>query len=101
MHVEAPDCNCRADRHLTPQVDKRHTTDGRICRQDTAFALCVVPLPLQAAQTVPLSSRTFSRGIDERNRHPGPHRSLGQALQDWGLAVEPIDLASDQRAAKL
>ena len=48
-------------------VDKRHTADGRICR-----------------------------GIDERNRHPGPHRSLRDALAGWGLAVEPIELSAGE-----
>ena len=46
-------------------VDKRHTSDGRICR-----------------------------GIDEKNRHPGPHRSMREALEAWGLVREPIALES-------
>lgn len=44
-------------------VDKRHTADGRICR-----------------------------GIDEKNRHPGPHRSMKDALDAWGLARDPIEM---------
>jgi hypothetical protein len=45
-------------------VDKRHSADGRICR-----------------------------GIDERNRHPGPYRSLPEALLEWGCAVQPLGSA--------
>lgn len=46
-------CDIRFQPKADP-VDKRHTADGRICR-----------------------------GIDEGNRHPGPHRPLHEALKEW------------------
>lgn len=55
-------CDIRFQPAADP-VDKRHTADGRICR-----------------------------GIDERNRHPGPHKSMREALEEWGLVREPVEL---------
>lgn len=55
-------CDVRFQPAADP-VDKRHTADGRICR-----------------------------GIDEGNRHPGPYKSMREALEEWGLVREPIAL---------
>jgi hypothetical protein len=53
-------CDIRFQPRSDP-VDKRHTADGQICR-----------------------------GIDERNRYPGPKIPLAEALVAWGCAPELI-----------